>query len=388
MARMMFVVSTLVITISNSMPSEAGEFLSLSSVVRGAMESSIVQDVSNDGTTVIGSAISGGISRPFQWRLNGNLTPIVRPSLESADGFVAAVSGDGSQVVGMDGNRPFSWTPLGGLEYLDFLPGRIRDMTPDGRVIVGQVGVGSGTGDAFRWEQGQGVEVISDNGRIVAVDGVSDNGLVVVGAKNHLNTEFLSGVPEAFRWTQSAGFEDLGFLALNAAPQSRGFAASRDGLVIVGGSSVDFGGNTAIRWTPQTAMVDLGDLGNKTVGERGSFATDVTPNGRIVVGQSVVRAVGPGVLTHSDPFIWDAVNKMRNLSDFIGPNADGWQLGEATGISADGRIISGVGFNPNGLQEGWVIRLDPSEIPEPPSFVLALLAGIIVIAATHRNLST
>jgi hypothetical protein len=52
---------------------------------------------------------------------------------------------------------------------------------------------------------------------------------------------------------------------------------------------------------------------------------------------------------------------MRNLKSVLVaaglPEVERWRLIEATGISADGRIIVGNGTNPNGQTEGWIAEL-------------------------------
>lgn len=40
-----------------------------------------------------------------------------------------------------------------------------------------------------------------------------------------------------------------------------------------------------------------------------------------------------------------------------GLNLNGWSLFDARGISADGKVIAGCGFDPQGYQEGWVVDL-------------------------------
>ena len=61
-------------------------------------------------------------------------------------------------------------------------------------------------------------------------------------------------------------------------------------------------------------------------------------------------------------FIWDATNGMRSLQDLLvndlGLELTGWSLLEARGISADGRTIVGIGNNPAGNGEAWIVTID------------------------------
>jgi hypothetical protein len=57
-------------------------------------------------------------------------------------------------------------------------------------------------------------------------------------------------------------------------------------------------------------------------------------------------------------FIWDSVNGMRNLQNVLvsdyGLDLTGWTLEAATDISPNGRTIVGNGTNPNGDLEAWI----------------------------------
>lgn len=61
------------------------------------------------------------------------------------------------------------------------------------------------------------------------------------------------------------------------------------------------------------------------------------------------------------PFIWDAQRGMRNLETVLiedfSLDLTGWVLTRATGVSADGSAIIGLGSNPQGHREGWIARL-------------------------------
>src|SRR5207249_1550258 len=109
----------------------------------------------------------------------------------------------------------------------------------------------------------------------------------------------------------------------------------------------------AFRWTPATGFVDLGGIAGGS--ERGDTAVrGVSADGSTVVGfanfdySNYVTGI---------PFIWDTVHGMRNLNDVL---SNDYQLSEAalwsnlepTGLSADGRVICGIGFGPDGGQQG------------------------------------
>ena len=83
-------------------------------------------------------------------------------------------------------------------------------------------------------------------------DGVSANGMVVVGVSKGLNGE------EAFIWTEQDGTVGLGELSGGIA-FSRALAVSADGAVVVG-SSISALGVQAFYWTEAAGMVGLDDL--------------------------------------------------------------------------------------------------------------------------------
>ncbi len=74
---------------------------------------------------------------------------------------------------------------------------------------------------------------------------------------------------------------------------------------------------------------------------------------------------------------------MQSLQDILttdhGLDLTGWDLFQAEGISADGRVISGIGTNPSGEFEAWVAM-----IPEPSTGLL-LMAGLLGLAFRQRR---
>ncbi len=108
-------------------------------------------------------------------------------------------------------------------------------------------------------------------------------------------------------------------------------------------------------------MTGLGDLPG---GEFFSWAQDVSRDGSIVVGYSTVS----GDINHQEheAFLWTEKTGMVNLKTILeteyGLDLTEWTLYEANCISDDGTTISGNGFNPDGVIEGWIVKFDTPPI--------------------------
>ena len=115
-------------------------------------------------------------------------------------------------------------------------------------------------------------------------------------------------------------------------------------------------------------------------------STAVSANGKTIVGTSVVETiidpVFGDVYNGSEPFIWTAQQGMRKLSDVLisdlGLNLSGWRLRTATGISADGLTIVGMGLDPSYRSGCWIVQL-----PEPTSISLMLI-GVTLFGRKPR----
>lgn len=107
---------------------------------------------------------------------------------------------------------------------------------------------------------------------------VSADGRVVVGW-----AENASGQRRAFRWTQAGGMKDLGTLG---GIDSRAFDVSADGRVVVGEALNASGQYRAFRWTQAGGMEDLNSVYASLLKD-GSYleaAYAISPNGRYIVG--------------------------------------------------------------------------------------------------------
>jgi uncharacterized membrane protein len=171
--------------------------------------------------------------------------------------------------------------------------------------------------------------------------------------------------------------ENLGDLP-GGAVESSAMAASSDGSVVVGGSSSAASRpnlDEAFRWTREGGMRGLGFLPGGDV----TLAYDVSADGSVVVGGGYT-ARGTNLIS---PFIWTEQGGMRDLqrllTDDLGLNLGGWDLGIATAVSADGTVISGNGTNPQGASEAW-----RAVIPEPGTLSLLTL-GVMVLSNGSRR---
>jgi hypothetical protein len=114
-----------------------------------------------------------------------------------------------------------------------------------------------------------------------------------------------------------------------------------------------------------------------------SKAFGVSGDGSVVVGRSE-SALG------WEAFIWDQTHGMRSLmevliSDYgLGRQLTGWRLREATAISLDGRSIIGSGYNPRGLTEAWLVRLNAEPVPLPAAVYL-FGVGLVGLAGLARR---
>jgi probable HAF family extracellular repeat protein len=327
--------------------------------------------LSADGSVVVGSS---GFSPQTAWRWTA-ADGMVDLGPTSVSIAATGVSGDGSTVVGSTplAQTPvgWSWTESGGFQA----PGlaAANAASSDGSVIAGARLTTAGGQLAFqavRWTSSGAVPISPGPSNAW---GISGDGSVLVGSSTRAQspTPPFMFVTEAFRWTSVSGMVGLGDLP-GGQVRSEAKAVSADGAVVVG-SSTSASGIEAFRWTSAGGMVGLGDLpGDDFYSE--AFA--VSADGSVVVGRSHGSSE-----SLSEPFVWDAIHGMRYLSTVLtdlGLDLTGWDLRNATGVSADGMTIIGDGVN-NGVEQAWI-----AVIPEPGTGLL-LMTGLFGLAYRQRR---
>jgi uncharacterized membrane protein len=284
---------------------------------------------------------------------------------------------------------PFRWTAAAGVEQLgpQPVPGHMEAVavSRDGSVVVGRE---SGYGPSYRWTRDTGFVQIPRyyaTGAVVG-HGISADGNVVVGTAN------FTWATQGFWWTPQLNVPR----SINGATvdPSSVFASTPDGSVLCGSVSTG-SGVVAMYWSAATGIVPIGDLPGGSVS---AVANAISADGRTIVGQSraalryepfrwtpeegmvslgglptggnggasAVSADGSVVVGSIGGvgFIWTATEGMRPIRDLLLAAGiyDDWDLTAATGISADGRVITGSGLRylqrpyPY-INEGWILTL-------------------------------
>jgi len=200
--------------------------------------------------------------------------------------------------------------------------------------------------------------------------GISADGSTAVG----------DGFPnnrEAFRWNAAEGLLRMGDLPGGGQIESRAFAVSADGSIIVGYGVSDLGWEP-FRWDATNGMQGLGVFGDFP---GFNTARGVSADGSIVVGEAQT-AFG------LKAFIWDAANGLQELEVILadlGVDLTGWSLTSASGVSADGRTVVGKGINPSGVSEAWIAVLDdPAPVPVLGPIGFSILLGLVGAMTSWR----
>jgi probable HAF family extracellular repeat protein len=337
--------------------------------------------VSNDGQVVVGQAVSAFGLEAFRWTPSTGMVGLGDDPSGNFGSRALAVSGDGSVVAGNVTPNVSSfqagaiWTGSASYQNLGYLSTTVGFfyLTPtavsnDGQVIAGTGRVDTGN-IAFRYTQAGGFTTLGHLETIDSANGASDmsgDGRVIVGSSGSS-----SATTRAFRWTADDGMQAIpgpnGRRAISAE------AVSNDGRVIAGfaaGSPL----SSIFLWTEGLGSEDLGRFPDTNEFVR---VGDLNGNGTILVGEVGNSTTGFG---GRDAVWWDRAGGFQLLSDVLtqnyGIDVGFWRLTTATGISPDGKWITGAAEDPFGNREAFLVH-----IPEAPSGLLVGSAGVMLFVA-------
>jgi probable HAF family extracellular repeat protein len=284
--------------------------------------------VSGDGKVVVGFALdSSGIEHAFRWTAATGMQDLL--GIQGAKAYAANT--DGSVIVGTAfdnspglGYHAFRWTPTGGTQMLPIADG--LDVSADGSVVTG----------GGWWTQSGGIQQpipAPGGGCCATARNVSPDGGVITGWATAP-----AGV-RAYRWTSATGSVDLGTLG---GSESVAEDASPGGAVVVGQARDAGEFWRAFSWTAAGGIRDLGTLGGPM-----SAAFGISDDGAVIVGKSLTTSSSAS----EHAFRWTTTQKLQELQKaLVGAgvtSVQGWTLGSATGVSADGTVIVGYGFDPS-----------------------------------------
>lgn len=273
---------------------------------------------------------------------------------------------DGSVILGADSGKrgtDWTWTVEGGFSQLS-VPGAVVDwvgpnaLSDDGTVLLMQDG-----SRAFRWDESNGFDELefppSASGMDIHSMSISGDGTVVGGA---LQDGFQVGaLRQGVIWTED-GSETIAVGNQVKALSADGSVAALDGVIWKSGAFLETGVETtwaisadgsvvagytsagtsftATIWSADGGTIDLGVLPEHS----SSSSHAITSNGKVVVGSSKPENRFSSSISRA--FIWDPVHGMRDLEDLLTDDLDMISLHPhglsiAIGISDDLRRIAG-----------------------------------------------
>ena len=314
--------------------------------------------VSADGAVVATlvyrpGTISGYIQRSVgRWTQSTGMR-VLSPELQ---GLYPAtgISADGSVVYGEN----WRWTAARGYESLLSSLSFSRTIfgcTDDGATVTGIDGRYPSEGDFFVWRIGGGEPRLQ--ARLAEVptgyfyfNSISGDGRVTGGSAREFDPED-SLVPTRYG---AVVITDAGPQLITPVTSQAGVTdLNYDGSVAVGYVSAGFA-LRAFRWTQlgglQLIEAPLG-------GSDSTYSRAVNANGSVIVGDYLIFGTGG-----SRAWVWrqgSGFSDLRNelVSEYgLGGQLAGWSLVAATDVSADGRVIVGQGINPDGYEQAFLVR--------------------------------
>ncbi len=329
--------------------------------------------LSADGRVVAGWTNGASSMAPFIWSEGAGRYDVVS---ETVSGSVlsppAAISGDGTTLVGRRGNgEAYRWRGLGTYQVLGFLGQHgqtaATGVSGDGAIVVGRAtSFQSSFGEAWRWTQATGMQGLGFTraGHISSeANGISRDGNVIVGTSRSA-----SGDTDAFAWTAATGMRILPLLS--GADSGEASGTNSNGSLIVGYAYDAIGLRTAAMWTLDSLQLLTAPSGWR------SWATDLSDDGSVVLGTLSTNNTGPL------PAIWTPAAGWLFAADYFAsqgfPVPAGWTVRTLDALSADGRTFAGRYSIGNNLSQAFVLT-----VPTPTP--IALAGALLVFNARRRR---
>ena len=291
------------------------------------------------------------------WKEGQGFTEIPAPggSIDHQRGIgMSAISGNGETVLFRSGDQAFQWNEIDGPSPTPLTtttsPYWARDISTDGTTLVGQVRVAATDQEpsylqGARWMPDGPVEFltvpIADRRAAVFPKAVSRNGDWVAGAFADPSTK------RAGLWGPNGEWINLAeHLPLTVSSST--YAVSNNGTIAFGGIA-EFGRSKAFRWA-QGQTPQIFDFFAPTHDDM--LFLDTTADGTVAVGRSGELAV------ESIAIVWSESRGTRSVQQMLtdaGVDIGAWQLERVDAISADGKVIAGIGTAPNGQLGAWIV---------------------------------
>ena len=306
--------------------------------VGSSITSDLFPKVSADGRVVVGLGLDGMTVLPFTW-IDGVTEELEGPIMGNA-AYPFATNYDGSVIVGIGINgdshqAAVRWVNGVGTFLSDDLGGEsfALDVSYDGDVVVGVRGAGGGAPTtAYYWTTASGemhdIPGFTPGDESIAY-AVSGNGRFVAGG-------LTSGNQQAFIWDMDGALTFLGTYQDSGYPTII-VALTYDGSA--GAAATQIGGLTALRWTSTGGFEALPQLPDAV----GSIARDISDSGNVIVGENYFV---DGMISSSVAYRWVNGVGTESIAQILTDHdvdITGWVFKYASGISADGSVVVGLG---------------------------------------------
>ncbi len=325
--------------------------------------------VSDAGVVVGSQHFSGAGTLGFRWS-SGSGRETLNGLTGSSQFYPRSISADGQWIVGENTspNVAFRMNSGGAAENLGFGDADLydqsagNDISNDGKHIGGLLSrVEDGTFRMARWSEGAGWQDLGAlAGDYESVgNAISGDGSIVAGYS--VGDRFT-----AVKWTSGGGLQAL-VNPFGIESNSAVIAMASDGSAFVGQANDASGKSQAALWHDDGTTLVL----SRPVGFDSAAAFGASGDASIIAGTVFIDGVGG-----DSAAFWTADGTAYNLQAFLESNGidlTGWHLMAVTEVSQNGLYLTGRGINPSGQMEAFLVQ-----IPAPAAG-LTLLAGLVPI---------